>query len=141
MDADGDGKVSTEEFVQFAEKQATGPIDLTPENFDASTANSKAAFVKFMAPWCGHCQTMAKAWSDLATKVHSEYKGVTIGTVNCDTQKEFCAMFEIQGLPTLLLMKNPEAFEDPTPMIYQDERDLSTMLSFLEQEGVLSEAA
>lgn len=38
-------------------------------------------------------------------------------------------------------MKNPEAFEDPTPMIYQDERDLSTMLSFLEQEGVLSEAA
>ena len=85
--------------LQFTE--ATGPIDLTPENFDASTANSKAAFVKFMAPWCGHCQTMAKAWSDLATKVHSEYKGVTIGTVNCDTQKEFCAMFEIQGLPTV----------------------------------------
>lgn len=55
-----------------------------------------------MAPWCGHCKTMAKPWNDLATAVHTQYKGVTIGTVNCDTQKEFCAMFKIQGLPTVI---------------------------------------
>lgn len=103
--------------------EATGPIDLTPENFDASTANSKAAFVKFMAPWCGHCQTMAKAWSDLATKVHSEYKGVTIGTVNCDTQKEFCAMFEIQGLPTVRATTPDGAH---TPSTLETQQLLST---------------
>uniref|UniRef100_A0A6U4J0F9 Thioredoxin domain-containing protein n=1 Tax=Hemiselmis andersenii TaxID=464988 RepID=A0A6U4J0F9_HEMAN len=141
MDADGDGKVTTEEFVQFAEQQASGPVDLTPENFNEKTQNSKAAFVKFMAPWCGHCQTMAKPWNDLATKIHTEYNDVTIGTINCDTQKEFCAMFEIQSLPTLLLMKNPEAFEDATPLLYQDERDLDTMLRFLNEQGVLAPAA
>eukprot|EP00285_Hemiselmis_virescens_P011719 CAMPEP_0173393678 /NCGR_PEP_ID=MMETSP1356-20130122/22247_1 /TAXON_ID=77927 ORGANISM="Hemiselmis virescens, Strain PCC157" /NCGR_SAMPLE_ID=MMETSP1356 /ASSEMBLY_ACC=CAM_ASM_000847 /LENGTH=214 /DNA_ID=CAMNT_0014351735 /DNA_START=79 /DNA_END=723 /DNA_ORIENTATION=+ len=140
MDADGNGKVSPEEFVQFAEQQATGPVDLTPENFNDKTATSKAAFVKFMAPWCGHCKTMAKPWQDLATKVHTEYPGVVIGTINCDTQKEFCAMFEIQSLPTLLLMKNPEAFEDATPLLYQDERNFESMLTFINNE-VIAKAA
>lgn len=37
-------------------------------------------------------------------------------------------------------MKNPDHFEDPTPLLFQDNRDLETMMAFLEQEGVLSEA-
>eukprot|EP00960_Hanusia_phi_P065153 766006-Hanusia_phi.AAC.2 len=139
MDADGDGKVTTEEFLAFAEGQELGPVELTPDNFDAKTKQFKAAFVKFMAPWCGHCQNMAKSFHDLAKKIHSESPGtVLIGTVNCDQQREFCEMFQVEGLPTLLLMKDPEVFEDATPVLFQGERNFEGMLSFLEQEGVLS---
>jgi thiol-disulfide isomerase/thioredoxin len=102
---------------------------------------------------CGHCQTMAKAWSDLAKTVHTKYKGVRVGTVNCDQHRDFCEMFQvapspgcqlsvrkllaatgprgrrdcdfvscyaqIRGFPTLLLMKDPEAFEDATPVLFE----------------------
>lgn len=141
MDADGDGTVTTEEFVKFAEAQAAGPVDLTAENFDEKTAGTSAAFVEFMAPWCGHCQTMAPEWAELATKVHTEYSGVRVGTVNCDEQRDFCEMFQIQGFPTLLLMKDPNVFEDATPVLYQKERNAAAMFEFLKEEKVLANAA
>lgn len=141
MDANGDGQVTTEEFVKYAGDQAVGPIDFTAENFDEKTSGSIAAFVEFSAPWCGHCKTMQPAWNDLAVKVHSEYPGVRIGTVNCDEQREFCELFQIQGFPTLLLMKDPEAFEDATPVLYQKQRDFDSMFEFLKEEQVLATAA
>mmetsp|Transcript_51794 Transcript_51794/g.126344 ORF Transcript_51794/g.126344 Transcript_51794/m.126344 type:complete len:212 (+) Transcript_51794:91-726(+) len=137
MDKNGDGEVSTAEFVEFAKKQANGPVELTLENFDQVTGGSKAVFIKFMAPWCGHCKQMAKPWSDLAVKVHSEYSGLTVGTVNCDTQNEFCQALGIQGLPTILLLKNPEYFEDPAPVLYEDDRSYEALFGYLQQKDVL----
>ncbi len=84
---------------------------------------------------------MSSAWNDLAVKVHSEYAGVRVGTVNCDEQGEFCEMFQIQGFPTLLLMKDPEAFEDAAPVLYQKQRDADSMFKFLKDEQVLTTAA
>lgn len=147
LDANGDGKVSTEEFVAFAEKQAAsevdqGPVALTADNFDAETKGSKAAFVQFKAPWCQHCTSMAETFGQLAKTVHAQYPGtVRIGSVDCDEQREFCEMFQIQGFPTLLLMKDPEVFEDATPVLFQGEREFEGMLEFLRQEGVVPAAA
>jgi len=144
LDANGDGKVSTEEFVAFAKKQAAGedsdhgPAQMTADNFDEYTKGSKAAFVKFSAPWCGHCTTMEEPFRQLATTVHSKHPGsVRIGSVDCDDQREFCEMFQIEGFPTLLLMKDPEVYEDATPVLFQGERDYDGMLEFLQQEGVV----
>ena len=147
LDANGDGHVSTEEFVAFAEKQAvsegdTGPVTLTADNFDAQTKGSKAAFVQFKAPWCGHCTAMEDTFRQLAETVHSKHPGsVRIGTVDCEEQREFCEMFQIEGFPTLLLMKDPEVYNDATPVLFQGERDYEGMLEFLHQEGVVPAAA
>ena len=39
------------------------------DNFEAET-EGKTAFVKFYAPWCGHCVALSPTWDSLAAKVN-----------------------------------------------------------------------
>ena len=39
-----------------------GAIELTTETWDAATSES-TMFVKFHAPWCGHCKKMKLGWT------------------------------------------------------------------------------
>merc|ERR1712194_399837 len=45
--------------------------------------SEKVWFIKFYAPWCGHCQSMKQDWSDLA-KEFKDDKEIGIGGVDCD---------------------------------------------------------
>ncbi|KAK7051384.1 hypothetical protein VNI00_004884 [Paramarasmius palmivorus] len=72
-------------------------LPLTPNTF-TSTLSLGPAFVKFYAPWCGHCKKLAPAWLSLA----SFYRGkVTIAEVNCDDNPSLCKEQGVQGYPTL----------------------------------------
>lgn len=56
--------------------------------------------VEFYAPWCGHCQRLAPEWKKTAANL----KGlVNVAAVDCDVEqnKGLCAMYEIQGFPTI----------------------------------------
>ena len=42
-------------------------VTLTPDNFDEVINGDKNVLVKFYAPWCGHCKTLAPEY-DLAAE-------------------------------------------------------------------------
>ncbi|KAI5788292.1 thioredoxin-like protein [Geopyxis carbonaria] len=82
---------------------------LDAENFQRKVLNSRDGwFVKFFAPWCGHCQAMAPAWAELGKEMEGQ---LNIGEVNCETEKRLCKDIHLRGYPTILFFKNGERVE------------------------------
>ncbi|KAI0029678.1 thioredoxin-domain-containing protein [Vararia minispora EC-137] len=55
-------------------------------------------FVKFFAPWCGHCKKLAPMWTDLARAMQHKLK---VAEVNCETHKALCTKEGVTGFPML----------------------------------------
>ena len=43
---------------------------------------TRASFVKFYAPWCGHCQKLAPDWEEMEDELGGS-PGLVIGNVDC----------------------------------------------------------
>ncbi|CAG8972507.1 hypothetical protein HYALB_00001199 [Hymenoscyphus albidus] len=84
-------------------------IAFTAESFQNSvTMTQEPWFIKFYAPWCGHCQAMAPNWVQLA----KEMKGkLNIGEVNCDVESRLCKDAHLRGYPTILFFRGGERVE------------------------------
>jgi len=121
--ASQDGKVP--------EPAAASPVaKLDKDNFDAEV-KSGVAFVKFFAPWCGHCKRLAPTWEKLAEK-YKDNAEVTIGHVDCtadgNANRELCSTHGVNGFPTLNIYKNGEKAEE-----YSGKRDLEDLAAFVEK--------
>ena len=77
------------------------------------------AFVKFYAPWCGHCKKLKPEWDKL------NINNVDIQEVDCTVEKELCEKHNIKGFPTIKY-GNPEDLKD-----YNGDRDYEAMQAFL----------
>lgn len=73
--------------------------NLTPENFDSLVGGDAPALVKFFAPWCGHCKSMAADYETVASLYKSD--PVVVGEVNADDHKDLASRFGVRGYPTL----------------------------------------
>eukprot|EP01080_Neovahlkampfia_damariscottae_P011346 gene11346-4514_t len=97
-------------FLLFSFLYARDVIDLSQSNFDDTIARG-VTFVKFYAPWCGHCKELAPHWEELAMITKGKYK---IADVNSELQKELISRFKVSGYPTLLLFKDGEKITEYT---------------------------
>jgi len=99
---------------------------LTPSNYDSMT-DGKTVFIKFFAPWCGHCKRMAPDWEKLA----DEWAGNPVGLVaevDCTAEgKPLCDANGVKGFPTLKF-GDPTALED-----YSGGRSFNDFSSFAKE--------
>lgn len=84
-------------------------ISLTAETFQRQVTQTQHPwFIKFYAPWCGHCQAMAPNWIQLG----KEMKGkLNIGEVNCEVETRLCKDVHLRGYPTILFFRGGERVE------------------------------
>merc|ERR1711862_945417 len=89
--------------------------------------DGKTVFIKFFAPWCGHCKKMAPDWEKLSDDWASSEVGL-IAEVDCTTDgKPLCDQNGVKGFPTLKY-GDPLALED-----YSGGRSLKDLAEFAKE--------
>ncbi|CAG8455894.1 18158_t:CDS:10 [Acaulospora morrowiae] len=101
-------------------------VPLTGKNFD-ELVSSGPWFIKFFAPWCGHCQHLAPTWEKLGKSLKDK---LNVGEVDCTIDGDLCKKYKILGYPTLKLFQSPDDIVD-----YKGSRQLQNLLDFAERAG------
>lgn len=101
-------------------------VQLTMDSFEHGIAKG-VTFVKFFAPWCGHCKRMAPTWDELALKFVGNHL-VKIAKVDCtlSDNKELCSQQEVNGFPTILIYKDGSKLSE-----YNGNRSLDDLYEFV----------
>lgn len=82
-----------------------GVAKLTEKTFDEFIADNSLSLVKFYAPWCGHCKSLAPHYED-AAKHEKLPAGVALAEVDVTEQEALGTKFEIRGFPTIKFFRN-----------------------------------
>jgi len=105
---------------------ATPVKTLVSSNFEQVVKDkSKDVYVKFYAPWCGHCKAIAPIWDQIGQK-YSDKDDLVIAKV--DSTKNEIDGIDIEGFPTIKMFKK----ETNEEIEYIGKKDLESMVKFIE---------
>eukprot|EP01060_Flectonema_neradi_P008042 TRINITY_DN1573_c0_g1_i1.p1 TRINITY_DN1573_c0_g1~~TRINITY_DN1573_c0_g1_i1.p1 ORF type:complete len:199 (+),score=47.79 TRINITY_DN1573_c0_g1_i1:58-654(+) len=105
-------------------------VEITNDNFESIQAEGKFLFVKFYAPWCGHCKRLAPDWDKLGENMNKDK--VTIAKIDCTVEDKVCSKFGVSGYPTLKYWNKDAAADKPGD--YQGGRSLDDLTDFINEE-------
>jgi protein disulfide-isomerase A6 len=120
---------------KLAKQAPSNIVLLTDANFDkVALDETKNVFVKFYAPWCGHCKHLAP----ILEKVGDDYvreEEVVIAKINCDAPnaKGTCNRFHVTGYPTLKFFPKGTS-TDADVVAYNGGRSEEALTSFLNEK-------
>ena len=104
-------------------------VVLTDATFEHDTQalsgmTTGAWFVKFFAPWCGHCKHMAPAWEELSELLAQDEIPVNVAEVDVTANSQLGKQFNVKGFPTLKLLHRGKLYG------YRGRRDVESMAAF-----------
>ena len=112
----------------LAESVTLTAISFPATVFDGENiVGEKPWFIKFYAPWCGHCKKLAPIWEEYG----SVQDVVSVGSVDCTVEKDVCAKYEVKGYPTLIYFP-VEGVAETKFFKYNGARNIEGFNSFLE---------
>ncbi|OQS02763.1 thioredoxin [Thraustotheca clavata] len=109
-------------FLGFA--RGDGAEALTVDNFDTRTAEG-VWLIKFYAPWCGHCKSLAPTFDKLPSDPAIQGKDIHIGKVDCTVHKTVCMRFDVKSYPTIKAIAHKLSFD------YAGQRDSKHLIDFV----------
>ena len=78
-------------------------LNITKDNFEAEVEKSESLVViDLYADWCGPCKMLAPVMEEL----EREYPDVKFGKINVDNEPDLTALFKVQSIPYIALVKN-----------------------------------
>lgn len=98
-------------------------ITISKSNFQDEVMNSdKPVLIDFWATWCGPCRMLAPIIEEIA----NEHNDIKVGKVNVDEEAELAEKFDIESIPTLVLIKNGKIVS--RSLGYRPKSDIEEML-------------
>jgi protein disulfide-isomerase A1 len=109
-----------------SEHDDSAVLVLTSENFESTIQEhgKTGVLVKFYAPWCGHCKSMAPAYADAANQL----KGKSVlAKVDCTTENDLCGKYGVRGFPTLKWITSAGVID------YESGREVKSLIDFVNE--------
>eukprot|EP01095_Lingulamoeba_sp_RSL-Kostka_P007508 TRINITY_DN23_c0_g2_i1.p1 TRINITY_DN23_c0_g2~~TRINITY_DN23_c0_g2_i1.p1 ORF type:complete len:472 (+),score=233.25 TRINITY_DN23_c0_g2_i1:50-1465(+) len=120
-----DGTYSVFEKSEPIPENNDGPVTvLVAKNYRDYVNEDNIVFIKYYAPWCGHCKKLIPVWDELGEHFQDR-DNVVIAKLDA-TANAVDRKFGVTGFPTLIINKPDGSFER-----YEGDRSLEDLISFV----------